>query len=170
MAAILLAVSISANAQTLLFEDDYYSNGKGTSSQTGMTMTLSDAGWAHIKVYSNKLVAESGGKSFSFPLIRKDAKVNRYKKDNVEYMVVLSTHSISLLVNDHILVTLKAKHPINNNTIVITPQQPYNGGGSTNTPAQAPICRKCNGAGHYYYKGEYRICGQCGGLGRDWNS
>lgn len=37
-------------------------------------------------------------------------------------------------------------------------------------PVQAPICSKCHGVGHYYIKGVYYTCSQCGGLGRDWNS
>ena len=43
-------------------------------------------------------------------------------------------------------------------------------GSSSSSPAQAPICKKCNGAGHYYINGKRNTCSQCGGLGRDWNS
>ncbi len=44
------------------------------------------------------------------------------------------------------------------------------GSSGTSTQAQAPICKKCKGAGHYYINGVFYTCTQCGGIGRDWNS
>ena len=159
----MLMMTLSANAQKLLFEGQYHYNGQNIDLATNQ-ITYSDVKTnVYVYVYDTQMVVRRINGTSTLNFYGYQQNLRCYGDNKGYYVVDPNTHAIGYVL----ILTFWGQ-----TTTTLMRMDPGTAPVSTGPtgPVEAPICRQCKGAGYYIRNGHTQKCGRCGGLGRDWNS
>lgn len=163
--ALLFLLNNNVHAQKLLFEGPYHYTGQIIDLNTKQISSSGVFENVYIYVYDTKLVVrrDTGTSIYDLQGVYPDYRQYGKADESGFYAVDATTHNLGYIFSFEFLgQTDTSLWQMAPGTATI-PNKP-------NLPAQAPICKQCHGAGVYIINGHEKICGRCGGLGRDWNS